>query len=63
MKTKFFRYLVSTIKSTQSSVKKVYSFVPVQDFSKVWTDKELYQKYKLSDSDINLIESQIRTME
>jgi len=63
MKTKFFRYLVSTIKSTQSSVKKVYSFVPVQDFSKAWTDEELYQKYKLSDSDISLIESQIRSME
>lgn len=40
-----------------------YSFVPLQDFSKPWTDQELYQKYNLTQEEINFIESMIRPME
>ena len=29
-------------------MKKVYSFVPVQDFSKSWTDQELFDKYEFT---------------
>ena len=32
----------------------------MQDFSKPWTDEELYKKYGLSEADINFIESNIR---
>ena len=48
MRTKFFRYLVSFLKNTQNAYKKVYTHVPVQDFSKTWTDEELYAKYDIS---------------
>ena len=44
-------------------MKKVYSFVPMQDFSKVWTDEDLYKKYGLSKNEINLIEKMIRPMD
>lgn len=44
-------------------MKKVYSFVPIQDFSKSWTDEELYQKYKLTQEEIDFIESMIKPME
>ena len=63
MKTRFFRFLVSLIKNTQDCTQKVYQFVPMQDFSKPWTDKELYEKYDLSQDEINFIESMIKPME
>ena len=40
-----------------------YSFVPMQDFSKPWTDEELYEKYKLNDEEIAFIDSMIKPME
>lgn len=63
MKTRFFRFLVSLIKNTQDCTQKVYQFVPMQDFSKPWTDKELYEKYDLSQDEINFIESMIKPMQ
>lgn len=63
MRTKFFRYLVSLLKTTQNAYKKVYSFVPQQDFSKSWSDAELYEKYSLDQAEIDLIESIIRPMD
>jgi len=38
-------------------------FVPLQDFSRSWTDEELYLKYGLSDSEIEFIESMIKLMD
>ena len=63
IKTKFFRYLVSIKKKTQNGPRMVYQFVPMQDFSKPWTDKELYEKYDLSQDEIDFIESMIKPME
>ena len=63
IKTKLFRFLVLLIKNTQHATNKVYQFVPMQDFSKPWTDEELYKKYDLSQDEINFIESMIKPME
>lgn len=63
IKTKFFRFLVLLRKNTQHATSKVYQFVPQQDFSKPWTDEELYKKYGLTDEEIAFIESMIRPME
>jgi site-specific DNA-methyltransferase (adenine-specific) len=63
IKTKFFRFLVLLRKNTQHATSKVYSFVPLQDFSKPWTDEELYKKYGLTEDEIAFIESMIRPME
>jgi len=41
----------------------VYSFVPPQDFSRPWTDADLYAKYALTDEEIAFIESMIRPMD
>ena len=60
--TKFFRFLVLLNKSTQDAPSRVYSFVPIQDFSKSWTDEELYKKYGLTDDEIAFIDSMIRPM-
>ena len=63
VKTKLFRFLVMLRKHTQHAAKGVYSFVPLQNFSKPWTDEELYKKYKLNDEEIAFIESMIRPMD
>ncbi len=63
MKTRFLRLLVLLLKNTQHATQKVYSFVPMQDFSKPWTDEELYKKYKLTKDEIAFIESMIKPME
>ncbi|WP_028244758.1 Eco57I restriction-modification methylase domain-containing protein [Pseudoclavibacter soli] len=61
--TKFFRFLVSLRKITQHAPQSVYTFVPTQDFSRPWTDADLYAKYSLTDDEIAFIESMIRPME
>ena len=63
IKTRFFRFFVLLKKNTQHAPARVYSFVPIQDFSKPWTDAELYAKYGLTDEEIKFIESMIRPME
>ncbi len=63
LQTKFFRLLVWIKKVTQDATQKVYSFVPLQDFSKPWTDEELYKKYNLSQEEIDYIETMIKPMD
>ena len=63
IKTRFFRFMVLLKKNSQDAMREVYSFVPLQDFSKPWTDEELYKKYNLTDDEIAFIESMIRPME
>ena len=60
--TKFVRFLVAQIAVSQHITKGCFAFVPEQDFTKEWTDQMLYEKYCLSESEINFIESMIRPM-
>ena len=62
-RTKFVRFLVGVKTITQHTPPKVFGFVPMQDFSKPWTDAELYAKYKLTKEEIAFIESMIKPME
>jgi site-specific DNA-methyltransferase (adenine-specific) len=61
--TRFFRFLVLLNKPAQHATKRVYHFVPMQDFSELWTDEKLYAKYGLTQEEIAFIESMIRPME
>ena len=63
IRTKFMRFLVLLQKNTQHATSRVYALVPMQDFSKPWTDAELYAKYKLTKDEIAFIESMIKPME
>ena len=63
IKTKFFHFMLGLKKITQHTVKDTYQFVPQQDFSKPWTDEELYKKYKLTEEEITYIETMVRPME
>ena len=63
LRTKFARYLLSLAKVSQHGTAKTYRFVPIQDFSKSWTDADLYAKYNLSEEEIAFIEKMIKPME
>jgi len=60
--TRFFHFMLTLKKNTQHTTKKVYELVPMQDFSRPWTDKELYEKYQLTQAEIEYIESMVRPM-
>ena len=61
--TKFMRFMAMLKKVTQSTTRSIYTLIPKQDFSKPWTDEELYAKYGLTDKEIDFIVSMIKPME
>jgi len=62
MSTKFFRFLVGVLKATQNMTKDKFKLVPKLDSKKLWTDVELYKKYKITDSEVQFINSIVREM-
>lgn len=57
------RLLILLHKPSQDTTRKVYTFVPTQDWTKQWTDADLYAKYSLTDSEIAFIEKIVRPMD
>ena len=57
------RFLILLHKPSQDTTRKVYTFVPTQDWSKKWTDEALYKKYDLSAAEIEFIEKIVRPMD
>lgn len=57
------RLLILLHKPSQDTTRKVYTFVPTQEWTKQWTDKDLYAKYGISTSEIEFIEKVVRPME
>lgn len=56
------RLLILLHKPSQNTTRKVYKFVPSQEWDHVWTDEELYDKYGITDDEIVFIESMVRPM-
>lgn len=63
LSTKFARFMHSLAKSSQDATSKTFRFVPIQDFSRPWTDADLYAKYNLTKDEIAYIESMIKPMD
>jgi site-specific DNA-methyltransferase (adenine-specific) len=57
------RLLILLHKPSQDTTRKVYTFVPNQDWSKTWTDADLYEKYGLSDEEIAFVEKVVRPLD
>lgn len=57
------RFLVLLHKPSQHTTRKVYTFVPTQEWTRRWTDKDLYEKYGLSAEEIAFIEKLVRPMD
>ena len=62
LRTRFLRFLVAAILLTQNITRGSFDFVPIQDFSESWIDDALNEKYELTPSEIEFIESTIRPM-
>ena len=60
IKTKFFRFLVGIIKTTQHATQRVYQLVPLQDWSESWSDEKLYKKYHLTAAEIGFVERMVK---
>lgn len=56
------RFLILLRKPSQDTTRKVYTFVPVQDWKRTWTDAALYAHYGLSEDEIAFIEKIVRPM-
>lgn len=56
------RLLILLHKPSQDTTRKVYTFVPTQDWSKTWTDEELYAKYRISKDEVAFIEKIVRPL-
>ena len=57
------RLLILLHKPSQDTTRKVYTFVPKQEWTKRWTDEDLYAKYGISASEIDFIEKVVRPMD
>lgn len=73
LKTKFLRFMILLRKNTQHATSKVYTLVPLQDFTPNsdidWSqsvsdiDQQLYKKYGLTEEEVSFIERMIKPME
>ena len=62
LKTQFVRFLILQIAMTQQLSKASFAFVPCQDFTRKWTDKQLFERYDLSSEEVNYIQGMIKEM-
>lgn len=62
LKCKFTRFLLRQAISSLNVTRECFRFVPNQDFKVEWTDEKLYQKYALTEEEINVIETTMRPM-
>ena len=62
LKTKFVRFLLQQLITGQHLSADKFRFVPLQDFTCLWTDDKLYKKYNLTEEEIIFIESMIKPM-
>lgn len=63
LKTRFVRFLVLQAVSSIHISRTSFTFVPLLDFSKPWTDEELYEKFGLNNEESEFIESMIKPMD
>lgn len=63
IKTKFFRALLYFNRIQKNASQHTFDLIPLLDFSKPWSDEELYAKYGLTNEEIEFIESTIKPME
>ena len=63
MTQKFPRFLLHETYSSMNITKGNFVFVPFLDYSRAWTDSDLYDRYECTPEEIELIQSIIRPLE
>ena len=56
------RFLILLHKPSHNTTRRVYTFVPTQKWTKLWTDDLLYKKYGITKDEIAFIEKVVRPM-
>ena len=59
MQTRLFLFLLYYGHGTMQVNRNVFDLIPLVDFTKLWTDEELYEQYGLTCAEIRFIESKI----
>ena len=62
LKSKLPRFLLRQAISSLNVTRECFRFVPYLDFSEEWTDEKLYNRYGLTDDEIQLVEQTIKPM-
>lgn len=62
LKTKFVRFLILQLMASINLARDKYEYVPLLDFSRRWSDADLYEEFDLTKDEIALIESTIKPM-
>lgn len=62
LKTKFVRFLLMQMLASMNMTKATYCFVPVQNFTRQWSDEDLCQKYDITPEEFEYINSIIKPM-
>jgi len=60
MRTKFFRFMVNLLRSNQNMRPDMYQFAPRLDFTRSWTDQQLFDRYGLTAEEREFIKQVIR---
>jgi|APGre2960657373_1045057.scaffolds.fasta_scaffold04694_3 site-specific DNA-methyltransferase (adenine-specific) len=57
LESKLMRWVIKAVKISTPNSKKVFSFVPSIDLSKLWSDEDLYQHFGLTQEEIDYVEA------
>lgn len=63
MSCRLTRLLILLHKPSADTTRKVYTFVPKQEWNQKWTDEALYKKYGITKDEVAFIESMVRPMD
>lgn len=56
LNSQLYRFIVRCIKTSATNNKATFKYLPMIDFSRSWTDEELYEHFNLTQEEIDLIE-------
>lgn len=60
MQTRFFRFMMLLAKNGHNMTAATYRYVPVLDFTRKWTDAQLYEHYNISTDEQNFINEVVK---
>lgn len=62
LRTRFARFLIWLRMNTQHVRRELFAFVPDLDWTRSWSDEDLYRRFDLSEAEIEIIETNVREM-
>jgi site-specific DNA-methyltransferase (adenine-specific) len=60
LESKTIRFLIDAVKISTPNSKTLFTFIPVIDFTRSWTDSDLYKYFNLTQAEIDYIEENVK---